>query len=220
MLCRNCGNNIENRTVCPYCGFNNYRPTVEKQEKHFKTSGNLIPTIIILVVLVMAIGVYFFVNQHRVKVVEEEVPSSSSTSNSNTTTSSNLTNSNSNTAQNKLVCTQTINDVYGSYASTYEYTFQYDKLASYKLELDATLNKNSLSRRDELFQRYDAENDTLKDVSGIKLDNKMKEDGFSYTVEIENVEKVDNEKLKSMNLYSRSYSDIKAEASKKGMTCE
>lgn len=217
MLCRNCGNNIENRTVCPYCGFNNYQPTVESKPKSVKSGGNLLPTIIILVVLAMAIGIYFWVNKNRIKVVEEEVPGSVSNSNTNTNTSSN---SSSNTAQTNLVCTKQVNDVYGVYVSTYEYIFQYDKMTSYKLELKTTLKKEYYSYRDELFQKYDEENEYLKSVSGIKLGNEMKTDGFSYIVEIENIESVDKEKLKEMNLYSRNYSDIKTEATKNGMTCE
>ena len=63
MICRNCGNNIENRTICPYCGFNNYtQPVQNNDNKPSKGGGNRTAIIIVIIVLIVAIAVFVFVS--------------------------------------------------------------------------------------------------------------------------------------------------------------
>ncbi len=217
MICRNCGNNIGDRVVCPYCGMQNQQFQEAVPEKT-KKNNNLGPIIIMVIAVIMAIGVFVFVNMNKVKVEENSSNvDTNKISNINTNSSSNI---GSNTNEDEtLVCTQNLNDDYGTYQSTYEYVFKNNRLSSYKVTTVATLNQDFYSYRDSILRQYDEANVDYKNVSGIMVESQIKGNGFTYIVKIDDLSKVDREKLKTMNLYLVDYSSVKSTASKKGLTC-
>lgn len=229
MICRNCGNNIGDRVVCPYCGMQNQQAQLI-DPKPPKKVANKGPIIIMIIMVIMAIAVFVFVNTNRIKV--EEVDDSSSNSNvatnSNSTMNSNSasnivsSNSNSNSTEipEHLVCIQELNDIYGNHKNTFEYTFERNKVISYKKIVEATLVPKYINYRDELLQQYEDADIPYQTVSGITIKSQRKSDGFIYTIEILDTSEVDSEKLKSMNLYSIDYFEIKKNADENGLTCQ
>ncbi len=216
MICRNCGNNIGDRVVCPYCGMQNQQYQDTAPEKA-KKNNNLGPIIIMIIAVIMAIGVFVFVNMSKVKVEES---SSNTNETSNTNSLSNSSNVISNTNGNEsLTCTQILNDDYGTYQTTYEYTFKNNRLSFYQTTTVATLNQDSYSYRDSILRQYDEANIEYKNISGIEVDSQIKGNGFTYIIKIEDTSKVDREKLTAMNLYQVNYSSVKEDATKNGLTC-
>lgn len=251
MLCKNCGNNIENRTICPYCGFNNYTPPVQQQQNVTKKGSNMGPIVVILVVLVMAVAVFFIVNHNRVKYEEEETNSTNSNaetsntnSNSNTNVESNTnTNSSSNISSNdnsgsnlntnistntntnvtkyptQLHCTEKVQDTYGTYVATYDYTFRNDKMSSYKAVITGTLNKDYYSYRDSILKQYEDAHAIFYKVAGINVLSKKTNGGFVFQVEIKDTNMIDKAKLRELGFYILNYSGVKMKAYENGLTC-
>ncbi len=231
MNCPNCGNKIENtQKFCPNCGTS----ILNNDNKEGTKRGIIMLIAILFIATIVGIGIFL---QNR----EKETPNNSKVEESNTSVSINtntnsggntntnqLTNSNSasnkNTNSNKtpekLTCTDSLQDQYGTYYVTHNYTFKNNQLATYKMVVTAKLNKQSLKYRDSLIATYDKVYAQYKSVSGIHVSANKKKDGFDYMVEIPDSKKVDKAKLKSMNLYLINYSGIKMEAYKKGIVCK
>ncbi len=239
MNCPNCGNKIENnQKFCPSCGRALTIENNNSENNQESKSGLIMIAAIIIIALIVGVGVFLQNrnsdstsdnNDKKLENSNSVVSNSNTTSNQNTNQSTNTntntsTNKNSNTNSNKtpekLTCTQSLQDRYGTYYATHNYTFKNNQLASYKMVMTANLNKQSYQYRDNIIATYDKAYAQYKAVSGIKISSNKRKDGFDYVVEIVDSKKVDKEKLKSMNLYLINYSGIKMEAYKKGAVCK
>lgn len=241
MYCPNCNKKVEgNQKFCPECGSPIQVPSENNPNSSSPKSSLII--VIILVVIVLFVLIFLLLNKKENKAestsnsntnsvsnVSNSASNTSTNTNSNTNTNTNTntstntnknTNSNSNQVPQNLTCTQNLSDQYGTYYVTHDYTFKNNQLSSYKMKLVANLNKNSYKYRDTLINSYDQAYSQYKQVSGIKIYNTKRNDGFDYYIEIADSKKVDKEKLKSMNLYLINYSGIKMEAYKTGATCK
>lgn len=230
MNCPNCGKKIEeNHKFCPSCGAD-IKTINEMKPNPSKNKSSLIAIIVIVIIILLSIIIFFILNKKEEKKELTSNTNTNSISNvsnnvSNENTNANThknTNSTSNTNQvpQNLTCTQNLRDQYGTYQVTHNYTFKNNQLSSYNMKMIVNLNKDAYKYRDNLIATYDKMYSQYKQVSGIKLYNTKRTDGFDYFIEIEDSKKVDKEKLKSMNLYLINYSGIKMAAYKNGATCK
>lgn len=233
MFCKNCGNNMGNNFVCPYCGMNNAQPQMIPEPP--QKGENKIIIIIIVLLFALAVGVFVVISMKKEQVEEEKRNPTSNIEESNTNTNTNSTsniesntnsnsiintNTNGNTSPEHLVCKQTLNDVYGTYETTLEYDFKNGQLSSYKGTIVTTLSQSYLSYKDSLLKQYDDLYAAYKGITGINFSSQNKDDGFIYIVEIPSTSDVDTEKLTALGLSLTNYSAVKMDAYKNGLTCE